>query len=160
LILILLLGFVLFHYTDLFGSSGIGIKAPDENSPVIKNRMVESMKQSNESFVLENYNVELTKDRKKVIYFGIKNNINTISYSGEIFTVVFSCDEAFDTNANGSDITFTYRKDDKILGKDSIYIGEIIVSASPAAKSTTYFCSANLNIDDYHASKDFYLTLR
>jgi len=153
------LGFIRGMFSKTIGQLG-------DVSDDIKNDMINRIRNSDERLALREENIEMKKSGEKTIYFGIRNEEESLTE----FDITFECTDSMEPIPSNDDyedyVSFdVFSSTSRELERDEIMVLPAIVKASPKAIATTYMCTATIEkagtsstITDY-ASKTFYVTV-
>ena len=148
---------IFFALVVLFASKYHSSPSPPQITVTrsIENMINRNMIDNNKRIMLVKNSVEIKKNNKKRIYFGIRNN----EKDETSFDIEFKCIYSkMNESVNLNDITFDTFSETKILKRDEITALPADIKVSPNAVATTYVCKVLINNGDY-ASEIFYINV-
>ncbi|MDD5086616.1 MAG: hypothetical protein PHV16_02595 [Candidatus Nanoarchaeia archaeon] len=122
----------------------------------IRNDMIERVRDSNERLAFQNNQIDVAKNKKKTLYYGIRNEL---AFDSD-FDVEVGCESSMIEDADPTLIHFNTFSKTTFIPKDGIEVFPVDIRPDPNAVSTTYMCELVIAPGtEPYASKVFYVTV-
>jgi len=155
---ITILGLGIAFIRNMFGSTTENLAQIGNE---IKTQMIEDLRNSDQRLKFNEEDIMISRStKKKEIYFGVKNELDT----AQQFTVEMGCydfmDSGSSSNGDATDVKFSVFEKTPTIQPNGVEVMKAIISVTPDAAVTSYQCTITLDSDsDTYETKNFIVTI-